>query len=61
MPFENYAVNAASPVEFSLSADIYTKSEVDAIIEGLKSKIYKLLCDINIDISEEDFYEALRL
>ena len=44
-----------------ITLDAYTKAEVDCMIEGLKSKIYKLLSDLNIDISEEDFYEALRL
>ena len=42
-------------------ADVYTKAEVDQMFDSIKSKIYKLLSDLNIDISEEDFYEALKL
>ena len=46
---------------FRFTTDTYTKDEIDDKFEHLKSKIYKLLSDLNIDISEEDFYEALKL
>lgn len=46
--------------ETGITFDAYTKDEVDDKIENMKSKFYNLLRDLKIDISEEDFYEALK-
>ena len=52
----NYNVNGETGITF----DAYTRDEVDDKIENMKSKFYNLLRDLKIDISEEDFYEALK-